>query len=121
MSPGTEGHDMPAAAAPPAPAPPALAAAATAPSPEALGTLHGAARPRGGAIMPPRPGFVGARRGSAGSGALSALGACGREVSDARVRIPGLCRGVRGRSVSVPAADCAVCGAAAVGTWPALL
>lgn len=41
VSPGTEGRDMPAAAAPPAPAPPAPAAAATAPSPEALGDKAG--------------------------------------------------------------------------------
>lgn len=99
MSPGTEGRDMPAAAAPPAPAPPAPAAAATAPSPEALGTWDGAARPGEGAIVPPRPGAVGARRGSAGSGALSAPGAGGREVWGTRVRIPGFespgCSGAR--------------------------
>lgn len=99
VSPGTEGRDMPAAAAPPAPAPPAPAAAATAPSPEALGTWDGAARPGEGAIVPPRPGAVGARRGSAGSGALSAPGAGGREVWGTRVRIPGFespgCSGAR--------------------------
>lgn len=56
LSPGTEGRDMPAAAACPAPppAPPAPPAPAAAPSPEALGTWHGAPRPPGGAAAPRR-------------------------------------------------------------------
>lgn len=68
LSPGTEGRDMPAAAACPAPAPasPAPSAPAAAPSPEALGTWDGAPRPPGGAA---------ARRGR-GSWGRSAVRCC---------------------------------------------
>lgn len=88
MSPGTEGRDMPAAAAPPAPAPPAPAAAATAPSPEALGTWDGAARTRGGAIVPPRRASwaLGAvRRGAGRSRRWVRAGGVGSAGSNLRV------------------------------------